>query len=840
MTRNIRHIQTAILFCLTLVFVVGSLDAAAPDKSKRQAELIKTIKSNASQAEKDLACRELQVIGTEACVDALATMLTDPKLSHMARYALEPMPYPQAAKAMRDALAKTSGPTKVGLLISLGFRRDAGSTAAITALLSDKDPDVISAAAAALGRIGTVQAAKALDVFRTKADKTMLVVAGEASLTAAEQLAKNGKQDLAAAICKDLQTPKWPSHVRLGAFVGILGAGGEAAVDQAIAAIAGKDAEMRSAAISHVSKLKGKDLGKRLAAELPKLPAAPQALLVAAMGDLGDPAVLAVITKTASSDNAAVRLASIRAIGKIGEAGSAKLLCDIAAGGKSAGEQQAAVNSLHGLKGDKVNATIAAAMKAAPSEAKPRLIEALVIRKAADAIDDLIGETKGPDPRVRVTALRALGWIAQPADLKKLVPLAVKPADDSARSAAELAIVQVARKISDQEARSDIPLAALKTASDNPTKCSMLRVLGALGGKKAFESVAPAIKDSSSDVQDAAVKALASWPSSRGLDPLMNVVKTTSNAKHRVLALRGCVRILALGDCTVERTLASYRELIKVAKTPADTKLILSGLGATADPATLEIIEPFIAQKQFRAEAEFAQLDVARGIMNSSSQIAREVATSLRRSKNPSVAKQANRMIKSLRGVDKNAVAAGSWKSLFNGKDLTGWRTTGNAIFKVEDNCLIGTQTTGKGGDIWTDAEYDNFELRITYRVTWPANSGFWFRHNGKKGYQYDVLKYKRPVAFSGTLYCPGKMFIIANLDESLENRDGWNIAQLRAMNDDLTLWLNGTKTGHCSDKTLTTGRIGIQIHAGNGFKGMEMIVRKIEIRTLTKPKTTK
>ena len=832
-----RHIQAAAMICLAaVVFVGAAVGAETPDKAKREAELIKTIKSDAPRAEKDLACRELQVIGTEACIDALAAMLTDARLSHMARYALEPMPYPKASAVMRAALAKTSGPTKVGLLISLGFRRDAASTAAITALLGDKDKDIASAAAAALGRIGTPEAAKALGDFSAKADKSMLVVLGEASLTAAEQLTKIGKQAQAAAICKDLQGARWPSHVRLGAFVGLLASGGEAVVDQAIAAIAGKDPSMRAAAISHADKLKGKDVGRRLAACLDKLPADPQALLIEALGDLGDPTVLPTITKSAASDAAAVRIAAIRTIGKLGDAGSTKLLCDIAVGAKSPAEQQAAVNSLHGLKGDKVNATIAASMKAAPATAKPKLMEALVTRKATDAIGDLAAEAKGPEARVRVAAIRAMGWIAQPENIDTLLALAVKPAGDPSRAAAELAVVQVARKISDPEKRAKAPLAALAAAKDTPGKCSLLRILGNLGGAEAFAAVAPALKDSSTDVQDAAINALSNWPTARALAPLMNVVKTTSNARRRVLSMRGCVRILGLGDCTVERTLAGYGELMKVARGPADTKLILAGLGSVADPAALEAIEPFMTRKDFRAEAEFAKLSVARGIMGSSSQLSRKVGMSLQKSRNRTVANQARWIVKSLRGVKPDAVSAGPWKSLFNGRDLAGWRTTGNAIFKVEDNCLVGTQTTGKGGDIWTDAEYDNFELRITYRVVWPANSGFWFRHNGKRGYQYDVLKYKRPVAFSGTLYCPGKMFITKNLKESLENRDGWNVAQLRAMGPDMTLWLNGTKTGQCTDDTLAKGRIGIQIHAGAGFKGMQMVVKKIEIRTLTKP----
>ncbi len=173
---------------------------------------------------------------------------------------------------------------------------------------------------------------------------------------------------------------------------------------------------------------------------------------------------------------------------------------------------------------------------------------------------------------------------------------------------------------------------------------------------------------------------------------------------------------------------------------------------------------------------------------------------------------------------------AAAWTPLLNGKDLDGWKKpTGQAIFTVENGALVGTQTTGKGGDLFTEKEYDNFELRFTYKVVWPANSGVWFR--GK--YQFDILKYKNPVAFSGTLYCPGKMFITKNLKEKLENRDGWNEGQVYANGDHLILWLNGTKVGECHDKTLKKGPIGIQVHGGGNFKGMKIIIKKMELRPL-------
>jgi len=172
------------------------------------------------------------------------------------------------------------------------------------------------------------------------------------------------------------------------------------------------------------------------------------------------------------------------------------------------------------------------------------------------------------------------------------------------------------------------------------------------------------------------------------------------------------------------------------------------------------------------------------------------------------------------------------WTSLLPGKDLKGWKPTGHAVWKVtDDGHLIGTQTDGHGGDLYTEKPYGDFELRFTYKVKWPANSGIWFR--GK--YQYDILKWKKPVGYSGTLYMPGwpKTFITRNLNEDLEHRDGWNEGQVYAAGDHLMLWLNGTKTGDCRNDAHAKGPIGIQVHGGGGFKGMEIHLKRLEIRPI-------
>jgi hypothetical protein len=129
------------------------------------------------------------------------------------------------------------------------------------------------------------------------------------------------------------------------------------------------------------------------------------------------------------------------------------------------------------------------------------------------------------------------------------------------------------------------------------------------------------------------------------------------------------------------------------------------------------------------------------------------------------------------------------WTPLFNGLDLTGWKQQGKGEFRVEDGCLVGTQTDGQGGDLFTTNTWRNLEIRFAYKMKWPGNSGLWFRDQ----YQFDILQYANPVAFSGTLYCPSKMFLFRNTDAAREQRDGWNQARILAYGDHLAMWLNGT-----------------------------------------------
>ena len=160
------------------------------------------VAGQASRAAKEYACRKLSMIGTAASVPVLAPRLTDPAESHMARFALERIPAPAADDALRQALKATRGDLAIGMISSLANRRDAASVPALVALLGG-DPKTAAAAAAALGRIATPEAAAALAAATPAAGPVAEAVI-DARLACADAMLAAGDRAAAKAIYQSL------------------------------------------------------------------------------------------------------------------------------------------------------------------------------------------------------------------------------------------------------------------------------------------------------------------------------------------------------------------------------------------------------------------------------------------------------------------------------------------------------------------------------------------------------------------------------------------------------------------------------------------------------------
>lgn len=168
------------------------------------------------------ACVRIGELGAKEAVPALSALLGDEHLSVYARYGLEPIADPSVDDALRAALSKLKGVRLIGVINSIGKRRDAKAGPALARMMYGADVEVARAAAAALGSIGGVASVKELQAALAKTTGVTRMAVADASLVCAERLLADGKRDQALAFYASLSAPNVPKPVRLAAMNGII------------------------------------------------------------------------------------------------------------------------------------------------------------------------------------------------------------------------------------------------------------------------------------------------------------------------------------------------------------------------------------------------------------------------------------------------------------------------------------------------------------------------------------------------------------------------------------------------------------------------------------------
>lgn len=207
----------------------------APLRADLEKRLSSVLAAGPSRAAKEYACRKLSMIGGAASVPALAALLADKDNSHMARFALERIEAPEAVEALRRALDTVSGDLRIGMVSSLGARRDAASVPALAKLLGGEEK-LAAAAAEALGMIAAPESEAALAAAKPAGKAAAAVI--DARLACADAMLATGRRGEARKIYESVglaagDAPKTHRDraVRIAARRGLL-----AAADETVAA----------------------------------------------------------------------------------------------------------------------------------------------------------------------------------------------------------------------------------------------------------------------------------------------------------------------------------------------------------------------------------------------------------------------------------------------------------------------------------------------------------------------------------------------------------------------------------------------------------------------------
>ena len=216
---------------------------------------------------------------------------------------------------------------------------------------------------------------------------------------------------------------------------------------------------------------------------------------------------------------------------------------------------------------------------------------------------------------------------------------------------------------------------------------------------------------------------------------------------------------------------------------------------------------------------------------------------------------------------DKHEVLSPHTRSLFNGKDLTGWKVDvphldkhpdGKVPFVARDGMLVSLGSPG--GHLVHDEVNQNYRLEVEYRFAGkPGNCGV-LVHSSKPRALYKMFPKSIEVQMyhknAGDFWCiveditvpnmvkrrgaeknwgitEGKARRILNLTDGSEKEPGeWNRMVIECIEDEVKVWVNGDLVNHGSKCTAKKGKIAIQA------EGSEVEFRKLDltpINALTK-----
>lgn len=600
------------LFLPVFLASLGAVKAAGPTPllADTPEHCLKVLQSpDASLKQKVDACRQLAVLGGPEVVPVLAPLLEDPQLSHMARYALEPNPAPEAGAALRKAVGRVKGRLLVGVIGSLGVRRDSQAVPLLVPLLDHQDAEVAQAAARALGSIGTQEAVQALVDAASHAPSENLLAICEGIGRGLERLAAEGHRDVALAICDHYDDPGLPRQVRQAALRGAIllrGANGLALLRQALN---GPDYTLFAAAVRTAIELKEPGVTAVLTGVLASLDADRQQVVVQALGERGDSQAAGALADLAQKGAPEVRLAAVRALGRLADDRVMPLLEGLLSSSDPA-VRRAATEAYAALRNPAVDRAVLDMLQDLDAPTQRTAIELVQRRRLTAAVPALLQVAAKSSGEIRQAALRVLGELAPPMRLPEVLDLLARFDSEADRAAAADAAGRILSRAPTPASMSGALVDRLAKA-DPPRRRALIELLAVAGGPVALKAVQASLGDSDPGVRATALRVLGEWPDAAAAPVLLKLAKEASGPQERNVALRGVLRLAGQTDLPADRRLELCRQAAGLATTTDLRRLLLAALGRQDRPEAVELILPYLHDPQVDREARVALLSLA-------------------------------------------------------------------------------------------------------------------------------------------------------------------------------------------------------------------------------------
>jgi len=595
--------------------------SAVSPKLQQQNEkrLLQILTSRATRPGKQFICEQLSLWGSKPSAPVLKKMLYDSTTAEMARFALERLADPAAGQVLREALIKSSGNMRLGIINTLGQRRDIQSVAPLGKFVTAADPLTAAAAIKALGKIGGEEAAPILARIQNQTSGELQALAGDAYLNCADQFLTQGNKEKAAEIYAQLNLPQFTAPIRYAAMRGMARTRDGRVAEFILQSLQAAEATTQNLAASLAHEIPLTESVAGIAEIFPNLTPANQAQILISFAERQDLHARQAVMAATQSRYAEVRAAAVQALGKIGDDNAVLPLAKIAA--QQNEESAAARKSLYRLRGAAIDDTIIKNFNAATPELRIELVLAANQRRIALATPALLQMAKAPEPRVRWEAINALKTVADDRQLSEIVALLMEAPHEGERNELEKAAIAVALKSPSAERRSEVVMARLKalpSRTPSAVRESLLHVLGGIGDPAALPILLAALNDTAAAVKTAAILGLSEWPNAEPASQLLTIVEKSKTPSHQVLALRGFVRLLRFESARPSAaTIKKFQRAMELAANPGEQKMVLGWLAEVKAVGALEIAVAYQKNAMLRGDAEIAAVKIAGAVSGS-------------------------------------------------------------------------------------------------------------------------------------------------------------------------------------------------------------------------------
>ena len=612
-----------LFWCVILIVVAtsaGTIAQERPAADPKESDLIAVLQSNAPKADKAITCKQLAIYGTPQAVPALAPLLADKELASWARIGLEAIPGPASDTALRNALGKLEGRLLIGVINSIAVRRDVQAVDPLIKKLDDTDAGVASAAAVALGHIGGEQAAKALAQSLADAPTGVRSAVAEGCILCAEWLLAHNRTAEAVKLYDTVRQADVPNQRHLEAIRGAILARGVDGIPLLVEQLESADKNRLGVGLRTARELPGRDVTEALAVELDRLSPARRPLLLLAIADRSDSAVLPIVYKTAQSGRKDLRITAIQILIDLGNVSCVPALLE-AATENDAELEQAATETLVRLPGKDVDADLLARLPQARGKLKQVLIVLAGQRQIGEAVSTVESSLHDNNTEIRNAAIQTIGIIGQDPQTDDLVKLLQETNNSAERAGIEKALLAISGRCG---AKCIPHLHPLIQSRDDELHMIGLHALAIIGGPDALAAVKSAIEGAEPSVQDEAVRILSTWPNnwpedSQAGQTLLVLATSTEKMSHQVLGLRGYLQYIRgnkkMGN---EQKVARIKDIWSFIKRTEEKRQATSVLGEAPCADALEMLttlaeEPAVAEEAYSAMVQVVGRDT-RGI----------------------------------------------------------------------------------------------------------------------------------------------------------------------------------------------------------------------------------